>query len=344
MKNMNFLLEKELSGGSKITKPDFSTMSGREMFAAYLYSKFKQILEYDKNSKTPVFQKINPDFIPRFTKRLIHNPQKHILIGISGESASGKTTICNTIKNETEKLCMPVEIMSADNYFRDISELIKEYGSFDKLLASGYDVDSPDNFNMEQLYTDLDRLSRGIDVKIPEYLVNGTGVVVPEAIPKKAKKIIVVEGMATMHGKSADLFDIKIYVDIDPEIQEKWFIYRAQTSRNQNEENARKQLAYVREASKKYILPKKDNSDIIINGAASLDYFTEIINYIYDITNNYSMPAIGNVKNWKDIKKREALFQGLFYIIWKEELITFYFFLKHPEKIFFAFYVLFYNS
>ena len=285
---MNFLLRKEFENSPKITKPDFSTLSGREMLAVYLYSKFKQIIEYDRKSESPKFQCIHSTFVPRFTKRLIHNPEKRILIGISGESASGKTTICNTIKQVTETLNMPVEIMSADNYFRDISALIKQHGSFDNLLASGYDVDSPDNFNMEQLYTDLEMLSNGDDVRIPEYLVNGTGVVVPNAIPKQSKKIIVVEGMATLYGKVKDLLDIRVYVDIDPDIQEKWFIYRAQASRNQNEENARKQLAYVREVSKKYILPKKDDSDIIINGAASLDYFSEIIRYIYSITNNYS--------------------------------------------------------
>ncbi len=285
---MNILLEKETHKTEKIMKPDFSTKSGREFLAIYLHSKFKQILDYDKHSETPIFKSIHPDFINKFTKRIINNPQKHFLIGISGESASGKTTICNTIKQVTENLNMPVEILSADNYFKDISGLIKEHGSFDKLLEAGYDVDSPDNFDMEQLFIDLDMLSKGIDVKIPQYLVNGTGIVVPNAIPKKAEKIIVVEGMATMYGKVADLFDVKLYVDIDPDIQEKWFIYRAQTSRNQNEENARKQLAYVRQASKKYILPKKDFSDIIINGASSLDYFAQIINYIYKITNNYS--------------------------------------------------------
>ena len=286
---MNSLLEK--SRKDKILKPDFSTKAGREFLAIYLYSKFNQILEYDKKSETPIFKSVHPNFIAKFTKRIINNPEKHFLIGISGESASGKTTICNTIKLATERLNMPIEILSADNYFRDISALISKYGSFDKLLESGYDVDSPDNFNLEQLYIDLEQLSKGIDVRIPEYLVNGTGVVVPNAIPKKAKKIIFVEGMATMHGAVSSLFDVKIYVDIEPEIQEKWFLYRAQTSRNQNEENARKQLAYVREASKKYILPKKDEySDVVINGASSLAYFTQIIDYIYQITNNFSTP------------------------------------------------------
>ena len=287
---MTFLLEKESAQNEKILKPDFSTKSGREFLAIYLHGKFKQILDYDKNSETPIFKSVHNNFIPKFTKRIINNPEKHFLIGISGESASGKTTICNTIKQETEKLNMPVEILSADNYFKDISNLIKEHGSFDNLLASGYDVDSPNNFDMEQLFCDLEMLSRGQDVRIPQYLVNGTGIVVPKAIEKKAKKIIIVEGMATMYGKVADLFDVKIYVDINPDIQEKWFLYRAQTSRNQNKENALKQLAYVREASKKYIIPKKDTADIIINGASSLSYFTQIINYIYTITNNYSNP------------------------------------------------------
>lgn len=285
---MNFLLDKENKINEKIKKPDFSTKAGREFLAIYLHSKFNQILNYDANSETPIFKSIHPNFIPKFTKRIINNPEKHFLIGISGESASGKTTICNTIKLATERLNMPVEILSADNYFKDISALILKYGSFDKLLEAGYDVDSPDNFQMDLLFDDLEQLSKGIDIKIPQYLVNGTGVVIPKAIEKKAQKIIVVEGMATMYGRVAELFDVKLYVDIEPEIQEKWFLYRAQTSRNQDEENARKQLAYVREASKKYILPKKDNSDIIINGASSLEYFTQIIDYIYEITNNFS--------------------------------------------------------
>lgn len=290
-RSMNFLLEKEDSQNiEKILKPDFSTKSGREFLAFYLYSKFNKILNYDRHSETPIFQQVKDNFLPHFTRRLINMPDKRILIGISGESASGKTTICNTIKKVTELYNMPIEILSADNYFKDISALIKEHGSFDKLLESGYDVDSPDNFQMDILYRDLKMLSEGTDVKIPEYLVNGTGIVVPEAIEKKSKKIIVVEGMATMYGDVASLFDLKLYVDIAPEIQEKWFLYRAQTSRNQNEENARKQLQYVREASKKYILPKKDCSDIIINGASSLEYFTQIIKYIYRITNNFSEP------------------------------------------------------
>ena len=68
---MNSLLEKEKRQSDKILKPDFSTTAGREFLAIYLYSKFKQILNYDKNSETPIFKSIHPDFIQKFTKRLI---------------------------------------------------------------------------------------------------------------------------------------------------------------------------------------------------------------------------------------------------------------------------------
>ena len=284
---MDILLEKEPQ--QIIEKPDFSTRAGRIFFAKYLEDKFYNIIEHDRNAESPIIKSIAPDFIDNFTRHLVENPNKRILVGIYGESASGKTTICNTIKETIEKLNLPVEVMSADNYFRDISSLIKMHGSFDKLLESGYDVDSPNNFELELLKHDLIQLAEGKDVKIPQYLVNGTGVVIPEAIQKYSKKVIVVEGMASMYGGVKDLFDVKIYVDIDTDLQEKWFVYRAVNFRNQNEENALKQLEYVRNASKKYIIPLKEYSDIIINGGSSLEYFKGIIKYIYKTTNNFSI-------------------------------------------------------
>ncbi len=250
----------------------------------YILSNFSKLVESDKKQKTPFIEKINPGFITKLNNYIINKPNKPFLIAISGDSASGKTTICNSVKKIAEEQNIPVEIFSADNYFKDISGLIKEHGSFNKLLESGYDVDSPDNFDLEQLYTDLSDLSDGKDVKIPQYLINGTGVVVPKAIPINAQKIIIVEGMATMHGKAADLFDLKLFIDIKPEVQEKRYIQRAKASRNQSEENAKNQLAYVREASKKYIQPKKEDSDIILNGGCSLDYINKFIKNIYKIT------------------------------------------------------------
>ncbi len=280
------LTDNEFTTKDKIIKPDFSTKTGREFLAFYLQTKFKQILSYDKKAERPIFKDINPNFISKFSRRLIENPQKKFLIGVTGESASGKTTICKHIKKTSEKLNFPLEFLSIDNYFNDISDLIKQYGTFDALRDNGYDVDSPDSFQLDILKEDLIKLSHGINIKAPEYLINGTGISVPNSIPIHSEKFILVEGMAAMYKDIKDVFDVKIYIDIDPKIQKKWFIERA-SKRNQSEENALKHWEYVRIAAEKYIRPSKSEADIIINGASSLDYFSQIIEFIHTATNSF---------------------------------------------------------
>ncbi len=280
---MQGLIEKEKK--TSTTKPDFNQKTGRELWALYLRSKFEQILSYDKKSPTPIIKELNSNFAKKFFKRLVNNPKKHILVAITGASASGKSTICSHINKMTTQLHMPVTIMSSDNYFNDISDLIKVYGDFDSLRDSGYDVDSPKSFQMNILKKDLISLADGQNIKTPHYLLNGTGISIPEAIPVEAKKIIVVEGMATLYDEVKDLFDVKIFVDVDEKVQEKWFLDRAIT-RNQDRENAIKHLKYARNAYHKYIEPSRKDADIIINSNAHLNYFCSIIEYIYTITNN----------------------------------------------------------
>ena len=281
---MQMLIDKENSSKDKIIKPDFSTKTGREFLAFYLQTKFKQIMTQERKKERPIFKEINPNFISKFSRRLIENPSKKILIGVTGESASGKTTICKQIKKTSVELDFPLEFLSIDNYFNDISGLIKKYGTFDALRDNGYDVDSPESFQLDLLKEDLTKLSMGEDILAPEYLINGTGISVPKSIPIKSRKLILVEGMAAMYRDIKDLFDVKIYIDIDRKTQKKWFLERA-AKRNQTHENALKHWEYVDIAAGKYIRPSKADADIVINGASSLDYFSQIIEFIHAATN-----------------------------------------------------------
>lgn len=283
-KDMQSLREKEQE---KIFKPDFSSKSGRELLAFYLQTKFKQIFLYDKKQETPIINAINPNFINRFTKRIINNPSKRMLIGVTGESASGKSTICREIKDVIERLSMPVTVLSTDNYFNDISALISKYGSFDAVRDSGYDVDAPTSFQLDILRRDLINLSDGIDIKAPMYLPNGTGVSVPEAIDVTSQKIIVVEGIATMYEKVKDIFDIKIYVETENELRRSRFVSRAVEERNQDVENAMKHWNYISRAGEKYVKPFRKEADLVLNGNSDLKYLAQILEYIYRITNNF---------------------------------------------------------
>ena len=250
---MELLIGKELNPNDKIFKPDFNSKSGRELLAFYLQTKFRQIFLYDKKQPIPLINNINPDFINRFSKRLINNPSKRLLIGVTGESASGKSTICHEIKNVIEQLSMPVTVLSTDNYFNDISTLINKYGTFDNLRDNGYDVDAPTSFQLDILHSDLEDLSDGLDIKAPMYLPNGTGISMPKAMDVHSQKIIVVEGIATMYEGVKDVFDIKIYVETENELRKSRFMNRAVEERNQSEENAEKHWHYIAEAGEKYV-------------------------------------------------------------------------------------------
>ena len=281
------LIEKELTSSDKIMKPDFNQKTGRELLAFYLQSKFKQVLAYDNKAAEPIFIEVRYDFIQKFSRRLIQNPSKRIMIGITGESASGKSTICREIQNVINKFNMPVTILTTDNYFNDISGLIKEYGTFDNLRDSGYDVDAPNNFQLEVLKEDLERISQGEDVYSPEYLLNGTGVSVPKAKHIASNKIVVVEGMASMYGDNKDIYDIKVYIETDLDIRRDRFLKRAYTERNQDLENAKKHWEYILGAGEKYVKPYRAEADIILNGDSNLAYFSQILEYIHTITNNF---------------------------------------------------------
>lgn len=284
---ISHLIEKEIHSNNKILKPDFSQKTGREMLAMYLQAKFNQVLSFDSKTEKPVFVNIKYDFIKKFTERLITNPDKRIMIGITGESASGKSTICKTIANVIEGFDMPVTILTTDNYFNDISELIKTHGSFDALRDNGYDLDAPENFQLDVLKDDLESISQGENIHTPVYLLNGTGISIPKSRLIESNKVIVVEGMASMYKNIKDIFDIKVYVETDIDVRRERFLTRAYTERNQDLENAKKHWEYILGAGEKYVKPARKDADIILNGDADLSYFYHILEYIYTITNNF---------------------------------------------------------
>ena len=55
----------------------------------------KEILEEDRQQKQPLFLSLNDKLLINLVKEHIENKQRQCLIGITGESASGKTTLVN---------------------------------------------------------------------------------------------------------------------------------------------------------------------------------------------------------------------------------------------------------
>ena len=282
------LIEEELNSNEKILKPDFSQEYGRKMLTSYLKTKFKQMYDFDRNASNPIIKEVRYNFINEFSARLINNPEKRIMIGVTGESASGKSTMCKAISYVIKSFNMPVTIIPTDNYFNDISDLIKKFGTFDELRDNGYDIDAPSSFQLDVLKNDLYELSLGNDVYSPEYLPNGTGVSVPHSKLILSNKVMIVEGIASMFDDVKDIFDIKVYVETDIATRRERFLRRAYTERNQDLNNAKKHWEYILGAGEKYVQPAREFADLILNGNNDMDYFCQLIEYIHTITNNFN--------------------------------------------------------
>lgn len=247
-----------------------------------LVQNFIRIIENDKRRAVPVIKYIRPGFLMSLAKRFGENKGKINFIGITGESASGKSTFVRTIIKKIQEIEARenknlLNFISTDNYFKDISAKIKEHGSFNNFLTNeNYDPDAPENFNLDLMRKNFQVLAQNNDVYIPEYKVDGTGVSVENAILVKKAPIILTEGIAVFYPAVRDLFDIRFYVEVEEDLRLERYIKRAISSRNQTEEDAIKQFETIKHSAALYLRPQRKYADVIINGHASIEDFTQM--------------------------------------------------------------------
>jgi uridine kinase len=247
-------------------------------------------------NRESIIKAIKPNFFDRLNGMLAHN--RPVLVAISGESASGKTTFTKVIREQAARIQerrenLILTTIKGDNYFNDISEGIKTYGSFDALLQSGYNPDSPSSFQLDLMRRDLGSLMMRENVMIPRYQLNGTGISIPNAVEIQPAEVVIVEGMCSLYDDIHDIFDLKIFVDVDDQIQRERYLSRCK-ERNQSVEDAKEQLRIVTNSAKQYIRPTKKYADIVINGAANLENLKAFALNFLKAIQNVEEPAIVN--------------------------------------------------
>ena len=251
----------------------------------------KEILEEDRAQKQPLFMSIDEKFLIRIVKQFINEQQKQCLIGVTGESASGKTTFVNFVSKAVRKKLYNQSYTSlcCDDYYKDTSEELKQAGSYENLYKTGFSFDKPEALNLELMRAHLISLKYGCGVNAPEY-----DFVTCESIPNRAYKnptrAILAEGLYVLGEELSDLFDIKIYVYTPFErIKERW--YERAASRGKTGAAADHQFNDVNSTAQIYIRPTMQKADIVVNGLASAEYIeemtTRVINLVNDVFNYY---------------------------------------------------------
>ena len=236
----------------------------------------KKILEEDKKEVQPLFLRITDNFILNIARKVVEEKKRTFLIGITGESASGKTVfVDNTIKACLENAHDDIfTVITQDDYYKDTSKELKEAGSYEELFKTGFSFDTPDIINLELMREHLLALKNGKEVRSPRYNFV-TCESTPDGDLKKPAKIILNEGLYVLHEKVRDIIDVKVYVFTPLNVlKDRW--YKRAASRGKTGEAADLQFKDVNTTAQKYIRPTYQIADVIINGLVSQEYIQDI--------------------------------------------------------------------
>lgn len=182
--------------------------------------------------------------------------KKPILIGITGGTGSGKTTVAEAIHSAFEG--NSITMIMQDSYYKDQSHI-----TFEERLKTNYD--HPHSIDMDHLIRDLKSLMSGKSIDMPVYdFAEHTRK--SETIRIVPTDIIIVEGILVLDDKNLrDLLDIKIYVDTDADIRILRRMQRDINERGRSMESVINQyLNVVRPMHEQFTEPTKRYADIII--------------------------------------------------------------------------------
>lgn len=182
--------------------------------------------------------------------------QKPILIGITGGTGSGKSTIANAIYNAFGE--KSIAMISQDSYYKDQSSL-----TYEERVKTNYD--HPMAFDTDLLIQQLKDLMDGKCIEMPVYdfTIHNRK---KEVVKVDPKGIIILEGILVLEDQRLrDLLDIKIYVDTDADIRILRRLVRDIEERGRSLSSVVDQyLSVVRPMHMQFTEPSKKYADLII--------------------------------------------------------------------------------
>ena len=186
---------------------------------------------------------------------------KNYLIGISGGSGAGKTTIVKSLVDHYENKTAVVEL---DSYYRDFSEL-----TFDD--RGKINFDHPESFDNKMLKAHINLLLRNEKIKSPIYdykkhkRKENSKTIYPN-------KLIFLEGTLIFYFEEIVKFmSLKIFIHAKEKVRftrrlNRDIIYRARTKKSIHEQYHKT----VKPMYNKYVRPLKAKADLIISGESEL--------------------------------------------------------------------------
>lgn len=181
---------------------------------------------------------------------------KPIVIGVTGGTASGKTTVSHAIFDHFAD--DSVLLLAQDAYYNDQSDM-----TIEQRRAVNYD--HPLAFDTPRLIADLKKLLHYQAVEVPVYdykILNRSD----KVIVQQPRDVIILEGILILDDpKLRDLMDIKVFVDTDDDVRVIRRIQRDIRERGRTLDNVIDQyLTTVKPMYHQFVEPTKRYADLIV--------------------------------------------------------------------------------
>ena len=191
------------------------------------------------------------------------------IIGITGGSASGKTTFLRKLLTHftDDELCL----LSQDNYYKDKSDQqVDENGVVN--------FDLPACIDGDEFAKDITALRSGNEVQRKEYTFNNPNVT-PKDLTFKPAPIILVEGIFVFYYPEIyKQLDLKIFIDAKEHIKLQRRIIRDKMERGYELDDVLYRYTnHVAPTYEKYIEPYKYDADIVVPNNKNLDKALELV-------------------------------------------------------------------
>lgn len=184
------------------------------------------------------------------------------IVGITGGSGVGKTTLINHLYEEFDG---KISTLSLDNYYKPKSEQEKDHKGV-------INFDLPSALDIHQLETDLSTLMSNKPIAQQKYNFNNPEIET-DVLTIEPKDILIVEGLFVMHYPFVrQRLDYSVYLSVNPELQLERRLKRDTLERNYSEESVLYQWHnHVMPAYENYVRPYKPKSDLIITNNTHFD-------------------------------------------------------------------------
>lgn len=182
--------------------------------------------------------------------------QRPIIIGVTGGSGSGKTTVSRAIYNELKG--QNIQIITQDTYYNDQAEMTMAE-------RKRVNYDHPLAFDTDLLIKQLSALRNNQSVEMPVYDYKAY-TRSKETVHVEPTAIIILEGILILDDERLrNLMDIKVYVDTDDDIRIIRRIKRDMAERGRSLDSVINQyLATVKPMFHQFVEPTKRYADIIV--------------------------------------------------------------------------------